>query len=136
MNQDLKSPSIGRSIERIRKLRGFKQEELASYLGITRQGVSKIEQSENIEDEKLEQIASFLGVSKEGIKNFSEEGTFNYVQNNYEGSSSNYNGLYHCTFNPLEKYIEVVEENKRLYEQLLKSEREKVEMLQKFIEKK
>jgi transcriptional regulator with XRE-family HTH domain len=136
MNQEVERPSIGRSIERIRKLRGFKQDELANFLGITRQGVSKIEQSENVDDEKLEQIASFLGVSKEGIKNFSEEGTFNYVQNNYEGSSSNYNGLYHCTFNPLEKYIAVVEENKRLYEQLLKSEREKVEILQKLLDKK
>jgi transcriptional regulator with XRE-family HTH domain len=136
MNQELKRPSIGRSIERIRKLRGFKQEELASYLGITRQGVSKIEQSENIEDDKLDQIASFLGVSKEGIKNFSEEATFNYVQNNYEGSSSNYNGLYECTFNPLEKYIAVVEKNEKLYEQLLKSEREKNEMLQRLLEKK
>lgn len=34
-----------------------------------------------------------------------------------------------CTFNPIDKWLEVLEENKKLYERLLESEREKVEIL-------
>ena len=37
------------------------------------------------------------------------------------------------TFNPLEKYIEAMEENKKLYERLLETEREKVSLLEKMI---
>jgi len=36
---------------------------------------------------------------------------------------------FNSTVNPIDKLIEVYEENKKLYEQLLASEREKVEIL-------
>ena len=39
-------------------------------------------------------------------------------------------------FNPLEKWLEALEENKRLYEALLKSEREKVAMLEELLREK
>lgn len=140
MNQELKNPSIGRNIERIRKLRGIKQEELASGLGITRQAVSRIEQSENVDDEKLDQIAMLLGVTTEGIKNFSEASTINYIQNNYEGSNKETHNVsvhnQNCTFNPLEKYMELVEENKKLYLQIIQTEREKNELLKEKIKSK
>ncbi|TCC96983.1 hypothetical protein [Pedobacter hiemivivus] len=58
--------------------------------------------------------------------------TFYNIQNNYEGSSSNYSGLYQCTFNPLDKLIEKVAELKKLhtekealYERLLKAQENK-----------
>jgi len=118
---------IGRKISRIRELRGWKQEVLADKLEISQQAVSKIEQSEKIEDEVLEKIASALGVTSEGIKKFNEEAVFNIIGNNYHDHSSSVQ--YQCTFNPIDKLIEVYEENKRLYEQLLASEQEKVELL-------
>jgi transcriptional regulator with XRE-family HTH domain len=93
------------------------------------QTVSRIEQSETIEDDVLAKVAGVLGVSTEAIKNYSDEAVIYNIQNNYEGSSSNYSGLHHCTFNPLDKLIELVEENKKLYERLLQSEREKVDLL-------
>jgi transcriptional regulator with XRE-family HTH domain len=130
--------SIGRNIEKIRKLRDITQGDLALKLGITRQAVSKIEQSETIDDEKLDQIAKVLGVSADGIKNFSEAGTINYVQNNYEGSlkeSSNIFANTNCTFNPFDKVMELVEENRKLYNQLVQTEREKNEILQKIVDK-
>lgn len=108
---------------RIRELRGMKQDLMAFELGVSQQTVSKIEQSEKIEDQLLEQIAKILGVSVEGIKNFSEESVFNIISNTFTDSSSN-NNNYLCTINPLEKIIE-------LYERLLQSEREKVELLNK-----
>lgn len=124
--------SIGKNIEKLRKIRGIKQETLAQILGISRQSMSKIEQSDEIEDDKLEQIAGALGVSSETIKNFNEEATFNYIQNNYEGSSSNYSGLLNCTFNPLDKVMELVDENRNLYERLLK-EKEEVNKLNEIV---
>lgn len=121
---------IGRKISRIRELRGMKQDALAAELGISQQSVSKIEQSAEVEDEALEKIAKVFGVTTEAIKNFSDEAVVNYF-NTFNDSSVNHGpfGNYHCTFNPLDKLIEVYEENKKLYEQLLASEREKVELL-------
>jgi transcriptional regulator with XRE-family HTH domain len=118
---------IGRKISRIRELRGMKQETLATELGISQQAISKIERSDKIEDEVLEKIAQALGVTSEGIKKFNEEAVFNIIGNNYHDNSSSVQ--YQCTFNPIDKLVEVYEENKKLYEQLLASEREKVELL-------
>ena len=47
------------------------------------------------------------------------------------GSTNNY-----CTFNALDKYVEAMEENKKLYERLLQAEREKVEMMERLVGKK
>lgn len=114
----------------MREMLGIKQEFVAAELKISQQAVSKIEQSADVEDEALEKIAKVLGVTPQAIKNFSEEGIVNYF-NTFNDSSVNHGafGNYHCTFNPLDKLLEMVEENKKLYEQLLASEREKVELL-------
>jgi transcriptional regulator with XRE-family HTH domain len=109
---------IGRKISRIRELRGMKQETLAAELGISQQAVSKMEQNERVEEEVLEKVAKALGVSSEVIKNFREESIFaNYI---YEQNNT-VNQIY-FQFNPIEKVIE-------LYERLLGSEREKIDLL-------
>lgn len=119
--------NLGRKISKIRELRGMKQEALATLLGISQQAISKIEQSDEVEDLALEKIAQALGVTPEGIKNFNEEAVFNIIGNSYHDNSSSVQ--YQCTFNPIDKLMEVYEENKKLYEQLLQSEREKIEIL-------
>lgn len=130
---------IGRKISRIRELKGIKQEALAIELGISQQSVSKIEQSETIDDEKLEQIAKALGVTKEAIENFSEERLIYNIQNNYEGSNKGASSVsvanFNCTFNPLDKLLEAHEENKKLYERLLQSEKDKNDYLEKLLNK-
>ncbi|MDO3645292.1 helix-turn-helix domain-containing protein [Mucilaginibacter sp. L3T2-6] len=118
---------IGRKIGRIREMRGIKQDTLATELGISQQAISRIEQSETIEDEVLEKIAKILGVTTEAIKNFTEEAVVNYFNNTFHGS--NHGPFYHCTFNPLDKLLELVEENKKLYERLVQAEREKNDLL-------
>lgn len=132
MNTDLFKPlSIGRKIEKIRKLRDISQEALARQLNMTRQGISKLEKSETIDEEKLDQIAEALGVTVGGIRDFNQEAALNnnfYDQNN---SVINYQ-----VNNPLDFAMSIVEENKSLYQQLIQSEKEKVEMLQKLLEKK
>ncbi|WP_342648561.1 helix-turn-helix transcriptional regulator [Mucilaginibacter sp. CSA2-8R] len=124
--------NIGRKIARIREIKGIKQEALAYELGVSQQTVSNLEKSEKIEDEVLDKVAKYLGVTTEAIKNFSDEAMVNYFNTFNDNSFSNSNGTFHannCTFNPLDKLMEVVEENKKLYERLLQAEREKNEML-------
>ncbi|QNK64546.1 helix-turn-helix transcriptional regulator [Pedobacter sp. PAMC26386] len=118
------SMHIGRKIGRIRELRGMKQEGLAVELGVSQQTISKIEQSEKVEDELLAQIAKALGVTTEGIKEFNEESIFNVISNTFTSNdSSTINAInLQPTFNPIDKVVE-------LYERLLQSEREKIELL-------
>jgi transcriptional regulator with XRE-family HTH domain len=128
---------IGRKISRIRELRDMKQEALAQALGISQQTISAIENSETIEEERLIEVAKALGVTVEAIKNFSEELAINYFNNftDTKDSQMNFgNGNGHnCTFNPLDKLMESVEENKKLYERLLKAEQDKIEYLEKLL---
>ena len=122
---------LGRKISRIRELRGMKQEALAAELGISQQAISKLEQSEEIEDSTLEKIAKVLGVTCDAIKSFTEESIFNYF-NNFSDNSINQGpiGSHNtCNFNPLDELIKSLNANKELYERLLASEREKVEIL-------
>jgi len=50
---------IGRKISRIREIRGIKQDHLAIELGISQQTISKIEQSETVEEEHLARSQRF-----------------------------------------------------------------------------
>ena len=136
-----KPPHLGRKVRGVRELRGMKQETMAEKLGTSQQAVSKLEQSEHIEDETLERIAGVLDVSVETIKNFNEDAIVYNIQNNYEGANQSASGLqnvqyYHCNFNPVDKWVEAVEKIEKLYEELLKkqealteSEKEKVAIL-------
>ena len=97
----------------------MKQDALAAELGISQQAVSKLEQSEEIEDSTLEKVAKVLCVSADAIKEYSDEAVFNIISNStLIASSLNYQP----TFNTIEKIVE-------LYERLLASEREKMEIL-------
>lgn len=127
---------IGRKISRIRELRDMKQEALAQAVGMSQQAISNIENSETVEDAKLIEIAKALGVSVEAIKNFSEEGVINYFNSFNEAvNNSHFGNNNHCTFNPLDKLVEAYDENKKLYERLLQSEKDKLAYLEKLINK-
>ena len=88
-----------------------------------------IEQSETVEEDKLQQIAQVLGVTAEAIKNFSEEAVINIISSTLHDNAGSVNNNCTLNFNPMDKLLEVIEENKKLYERLLQSEREKVELL-------
>lgn len=117
--------TIGQKVERIRTFRGFKQEYLASKLGVSQQTVSKIEQQEEIEDALLKQIAEALGVTPEVIRNFDDDKITYHINNVYDVHDFEIkdNGNFIAQqINPIEKIAE-------LYERLLQSEREKLELL-------
>lgn len=130
MSATTKPYHIGRKISRIRELKDMKQEALAQALGTNQQAISAMENSETIDEEKLKDIAKALGVSVEAIKNFSEENVINYFNNFYDNSTGG-NGIfnsnnYNCTFNPLDKVVE-------LYERLVQVEKDKNEYLEKLL---
>ena len=127
---------IGRKISRIRELRDMKQEALAQALGTNQQAISAMENSETIDETKLIEVAKALGVTPEAIKNFSDEAAINFFNNFYDNSFTNSQGTFsatQCTFNPLDKLMETVEENKKLYERLLQAEKDKIAYLEKLI---
>jgi len=137
MNTLTKPNHIGRKISRIRELRDMKQEALAQALGTNQQAISAMENSETIEEERLVEVAKALGVTVEAIKNFSDEAAINYFNSfNDAVHNSHFGNNNHCTFNPLDKLMETVEENKKLYERLLKAEQDKIEYLEKLLKEK
>ena len=123
----------GRNIKRIREILGIKQDALAMDLGISQQAISALEQKEALDRDMMEKVAQALKVSPEAIKNFNEENTINIFSNTYQDNSSIL-GTYN--FNPLDKLMEALEENRKLYEWLLKEKDEKNELLQKLLDKK
>jgi transcriptional regulator with XRE-family HTH domain len=138
METTMKPSHIGRKISRIRELRGIKQEALAFELGVSQQSVSRMEQSENVEEETLQKVAKILGVSTEAIKNYNDEAVLNIISNtfnNHDNSATLQGHIIHYSpsFNPIDKLMEVIEENKKLYERLLESERAQNELLKKMI---
>ena len=123
----------GRNVKRFREMLGLKQEALAIQLGDdwSQKRISLLESKETIEEDVLAQIAAILNVPAEAIKNFDEEKAIYNIQNNYEGSHNQgpLNNYGTINFNPIDKLLELFEENKKLYERLLASEQEKVEVL-------
>ena len=106
---------VGKKISRIRELKGMKQETLAAAMGVTQQAISKLEQSEEIDDERLSFVAEKLGVSVEAIKSFNEDAVFSNISNTFHDHAM----LINYQFNPVEKYVEMVERNRDLYDRLL-----------------
>jgi transcriptional regulator with XRE-family HTH domain len=115
----------GKNIKKIREIIGMKQETLANKLGMTQQSISQLEQKELVDSKFLLDVAKAMNVSTEVIEKMTEDAANNFI--NTFNDSSGFN--YQCNFNPLEKYITSVEENKKLYEALLKAEREKYDLL-------
>ena len=108
----------GRNIKRFREILGVKQEELAMALNTNQQGISRLEQKEEIDDETLDKIAATLKIPTEAIKNMTDEATYNIIANTFNDSSIANQPCYQCSFNPIDKIVE-------LYERLLAAEREK-----------
>lgn len=121
----------GRNVKRIREILGIKQDALAMELGLSQQAVSALEQKEALDKDMIEKIAKVMKVTPESIKTFSEESVVNIISNTFTShDTSTMNAVnYYPTFNALEKMIE-------LYDALLKSEREKIVLLEKMLEKK
>ncbi len=118
---------LGRKIERVRRLRGMTQTELGELLGVTKQAISKMEQTEKFNDERLNEIAAALGVTIEGLKKYNEEAVLYNTNNFYENCGVKTSAVSNNhTFNnfPIDKVFE-------MFEKMLDEERKKFESLKK-----
>ncbi len=127
----------GRNVKRFREMLGLKQEALAIELGEewNQKRVSLLEAREVLEPDVLSQVAKALKVPEESIKSFDEEAAINIINSTFNSNDNSTSIAYQSNFNfnPIDKVVELFEENKKLYERLLDSEREKVELLKNSI---
>ena len=119
----------------------MKQDALASALGDdwNQKKISLLEAKESIEPAILEDVAKALNIPKEAIQNFTEEAAFNIIGNTVTTVNDHATGQlfqFNPIINPIDKWVEALEENKKLYERLLAAEKEKVALLEKILEKK
>jgi transcriptional regulator with XRE-family HTH domain len=125
----------GRNVKRFREMLGIKQEALAFDLGEdwNQKKISLLEQKDIVEDDLLEAISKALKIPVEAFKSFDEEQAVNIISNTFNDQSNGYN--YYPTFNinPVEKWIEALNEIKRLNDELLKAKDEHIKMLEKLI---
>jgi transcriptional regulator with XRE-family HTH domain len=122
------SRHMGKQVKRFREAIGLKQEALAAELKTSQQNISYYEKQEDMDDKLFAQIAHAMGISPDVLKNFNVEDAVNIFSNTFSENSqagNNYN------FNPIDKIIEQSSKIEELYKELLKSEREKVEVLTK-----
>ncbi len=124
----------GRNIKRIREMLGIKQDALAIELGDdwNQKKISLLEGKETIEPAVLEEVAKALKVPAEAIRNFDESAAINIISTTFNDNSS-VNSNCTVNINPIEKWLDALEENKKLYERLLQAEKEKVALLEKLL---
>jgi len=126
----------GRNVKRFREMLGIKQDVLAIDLGLSQQAISALEQKEALDADTLDKIAALLKVPAEAIKNFDEESVINIISNTFnEGSFLNTGHTSTFNINQLEKWLEALEENKRLYEARLKDKDDMIAILQQLVKK-
>jgi transcriptional regulator with XRE-family HTH domain len=125
----------GRNVKRFREMCGLKQEALALELGAdwNQKRISLLEAKEEIEPEILKQVADVLKMPVEAFTKLDDDGAINIIANTVTNHDQSALVYYHPVINPMEKWIEALEENKKLYERLLQSEREKVELLERLL---
>lgn len=110
---------------------GIKQEALALELGDgwSQKKISQLEHKEVIDHPIIEEISRALKISPDAISSFDSDSVIQNISSFYDQSTFNFQ----CTFNPTDKLLEVIEENKKLYERLVAAEQEKVEILKKLL---
>ncbi|WP_439558251.1 XRE family transcriptional regulator [Dyadobacter sp.] len=120
---------------------GIKQDFLAFELGEewNQQKISLLEQKEKIDSHILEQVSAVLKIPADAIRNFDEEKAVNIIANTFQDfhdfhdQSSVMSNLPTFNINPVEKWIEALEENRRLNAELLKAKDETIRVLEKLI---
>lgn len=130
MNTDSKRKTdrkhVGHNLRIIRAYMGIKQDALAVDLGISQQEISKIERQTVIEEKLLIKVADVLGIPTEAIKDFDVEKTIDNINKSEERTISAEKTV--CTCKAPEQ-INLIDKIVELYKRLLRSEREKIELL-------
>ncbi|PWB19877.1 helix-turn-helix domain-containing protein [Flavobacterium sp. HTF] len=128
----------GRNVKRFREMLNIKQEALAYDLGEdwNQKKISMLEQKDVIEEKLLKQISAVLKIPVEAFQNFDEEQAINIISNTFhDGAVANNSGYINCTFDPIDKIVQIHEEKIALYERMLKEKDEMMVRLEKLIGK-
>ena len=138
MNDTIAAPENihhGRNVKRFREMMGIKQEVLAHELGEdwSQKKVSLLEQKETIEKEILGQVSEILRIPVEAFQNFDEEQAVNIISNTFNDQSNGYNYYPTINMNTYEKWMEALDEIKRLNAEIIKVKDEQIEMLKALI---
>lgn len=118
---------IGQKIKKVRELRNFTQDYVASQIGIGQEAYSKIEANKtNVTIQRLEQIAKALEVSVFGLMSFDDEKIlFNFSENNQQNAQIGYFGT-----------NEAIKELRELYEKIITQQKEEIVFLRNLLKDK
>lgn len=120
----------GANVRRWREWRNINQDVLAEMIGVSQATMSGIEKKEIIEPETVEKLAKALDIPIEAITELTKENSVNIFSGNWSDQATSLNIGSNVsvapTFNPIDKVAE-------LYERLLKSEQEKISLLQEVL---
>ncbi len=143
---DTKKVHEGRNVKRFREMLGIKQDALAWELGEdwNQQKVSLLEQKETIDRQILSQVAAILKVPMEAIQNFDEEKVINIIAStiNTHDQSAVVQSSPFFNINPVEKWLESLDEIKRLNAEIIRtkdkqiaSNEEQIALLREMVKK-
>lgn len=128
---------LGQNIKRIRELLHIKQENFGDKLARatgeewSQQRISLLESRSDIDSKLLDIVAKALEVTPEAIKQYSEEAAIQIFCNTFQDNASNM-ANYRCTINQndVDRILNLAEDNKRLYEELLKEKDARIRLLE------
>lgn len=125
----------GKNVARFRQMLGMKQDLLASLLGEewTQLKISRLEAKEEIEDGILDDVARALKIPVDAIKNFDEEAAISIVANTFTSQdTSTLNAINpYCSFNPIDKIVEILEQANREKSEEISRLRAEIESLKR-----
>lgn len=102
--------------------------------------ISLLEQKETIEPALLQQISTALKIPVEAFQHFDEQQAVNVIANTFTDSFNDSTNAFaynnNCTFNATEKWLEALEEIKRLHTELLKEKDDKISLYERMLKEK
>jgi len=116
----------GANVRRWREWRNIKQDVLAEQIGVSQATLSSYEKKSKLEQEILDKIAKALNIPIEAITELGKDSAINIVASTLTANDNAAIINYYPSFNPIDKIVE-------LYDKLLQSEKEKVELLQEVL---
>ncbi|WP_291127730.1 helix-turn-helix domain-containing protein [Dysgonomonas sp. UBA7698] len=122
----IKKSNHGPNVRRWREWRNINQDVLAEQIGVSQATLSSYEKKDKLEQDILEKIAKVLDIPVEAITELGEDSAINIVASTLTANDNAAIINYYPSFNPIDKIVE-------LYDKLLQSEKEKVEMLQEVL---
>ena len=141
MTNTTKNIHEGRNVKRFREMLGIKQDALAFELGEdwNQQRISLLEQKDTIDIVLLKQISEVLKIPVQAFQNFDEEQAINIISNTFHDFKDNAIASalnFQCSFNPIDKVVQLYDEKIALYERMLKEKDEMMARMEQVIREK